>query len=133
MRPRCWLMVGMTVTLACGGGGDGGTGPGSADPGPVDLILATPMTDDGMLLVLVTGGAVSSVSGQGYEFTSSTPSASGVKILVRGSITDGPIVRIELPNRNTLGNYSATISQAAARVTYEQQNAAQYTVTLQPQ
>lgn len=123
--------VALSVGMACGGGGDT-VEPPAPDPGPVKLILSTPNVNDGALLVAVTGGTVSSVSAQGYQTASTVPGGGGVTLIIRGSIADGNVAQITLPDRKHLADYTATVKQAADRSSYQQQNLAGYSITLVP-
>jgi hypothetical protein len=133
MRRSWWgcavLAVLASAGLACGGG-EGAAGPPVPDPGPVTLILTTPNANDGMLLVSVTGGPVSGVAAQGYELAITTPGVSGVTLLVRGSVVDGAIAQLVVPDRKKLARYRVTVQQAAARLTYGQQTLVGYSIAL---
>lgn len=122
-------LVGLVlVGLSCGGG-DSGTGPSSPDPGPVNLVLTTPNSNDGALLLSITGGTVTSVAQQGYEVLASAPGAT-TKLLVRGTIAGGPIATITVPDRHKLTSYHVTVLQAAARGTYQQLAVQSYSAAL---
>lgn len=129
---RTALAAALVASLTCGGGGDGGTGPTPPDPGLVDLVLATPNSNDGALLLSITGALVSSVTAQSFEVASVGAGSSGVKLLVRGNLTDGVIAQITVPDRHKLSSYQVTVNQAAARTTYQQQPLAGYAVNLSP-
>lgn len=128
-RKLLYLVVITVTSLSCGGGGDSGTGPVPPDPGPVDVLLTTPNSSDGALLLSITGGAITSVQAQGFELAASPPGTS-VKVLVRGNLTTGAIATVTVPDRNKLSNYNVTVLQAAARGTYVQSPTTGYAVTL---
>lgn len=129
---RTALAAALVASLTCGGGGDGGTGPTPPDPGLVDLVLATPNSNDGALLLSITGALVNSVTAQSFEVASVGAGSSTVKLLVRGNLTDGVIAQITVPDRHKLSSYQVTVNQAAARTTYQQQPLAGYAVNLSP-
>ena len=122
-------LIGLVLAgVSCGGGG---TEPSGGGPATVDVVLNTPNADDGGLLLAVTGGTVTSAVAAGYEMTSTAPGVSGVTLLVRGTITDGVVARLTVPKRSLLGQYHATVLQAAARgPSYQQRSTAGYQVQL---
>lgn len=128
IRPGLIAVFLLGAGLACGGGGDS-VGPATPDPGPVDLVLATPNVNDGGLLISIAGGPVTTVVPQAYQVAMSAPGSNGVSLIVRGNIVAGVVAQITIPDRNHLGSYSAVIVQASAR-TYQQQSLAGYTLTL---
>ena len=124
------VVLGAAIVISCGGGGGPSTQPEPADPGPINIVLSSPSSNDGAVLVHVTGGTVSSIAATGYELGTATPGPDGVQFIVRGTVTSGVIARIEIPDRNKLSSYQAVVVQAAARGTYVQQALAGYAVTL---
>ncbi|MDH4131128.1 MAG: hypothetical protein OEW17_00735 [Gemmatimonadota bacterium] len=98
--------------MACG---DGGSGPSPGGAGSVDLVLTTPYTDDGGLLIAVTGAGVTGVSSSGYEISFTSPTDTGVTLLIRGDLKAGAVARLTVPDKGRLGRYRATVLQAAAR------------------
>jgi hypothetical protein len=97
----------------------------------VDLVLQTPYSDDGGLLIAVTGASVSSAASTGYELTHSTPGDAGVTLLIRGTISAGAVAAITVPHRDRLGKYRVTVLQAASRgPQYLQRDPADYQVGL---
>ena len=124
MLAVCLVVAG----IACG---DSGNGPSSGGAGIVNLILETPYTDDGGLLIAVTGANVGLAASTSYELTHSAPGATGVTLLVRGNISGGIIAEITVPHRDRLGKYGVTVLQAASRgPLYQQRNPAGYKIRL---
>jgi len=119
-----------TGCLACGGG-EGGTEPDRPDPGPVDVILASPHADDGAVLLTITGGATTGVSAQGYELVSAATGPTTVRLIVRGSLVSGPVASLTLPDRRNLSDYRGTVDQAVKSTSYQVQALQGYTVRLQ--
>jgi hypothetical protein len=118
----------VVVGSACG---DGGSGPSSGGEGVVNLVLETPYTDDGGLLIAVTGAGVKSVTSDSYELTYSPPGDAGVTLLLRGNIAAGVVAEITVPHRDRLGKYQVTVLQAASRgPLYQQRGLAGYRVRL---
>ena len=99
MLAVCLVVAG----IACG---DSGNGPSSGGAGIVNLILETPYTNDGGLLIAVTGANVGLAASTSYELTHSAPGATGVTLLVRGNISGGIIAEITVPHRDRLSESS---------------------------
>jgi hypothetical protein len=116
-RALRWLLAaGLVVTAACGGGEDPPVGPVAGD-----LILAygSPSPADGAVLILVTGGPISSVTPIGsYRVESSSAGVNATRIVVTGSLVTGDLVRLRVPDVSASGNYSGRVEAAADRNTF---------------
>ena len=125
---RMLLAALVVAGIACG---DGGSGPSSGGEGVATLVLETPYTDDGGLLIAVTGAGVTSAASTTYELTASVPGQAGVTLLLRGNIAAGAVAEITVPHRDRLGKYQVTVLQAASRgPLYQQRSPASYRVRL---
>ncbi len=122
-------LLALPLLLTCGRDGSG-TGPDTPDPGPVEVRLSTPSTDDGIVRIVVTGGAVAGVSAASYEVTSASLGADSTVILVRGDLASGIVAEITVPDRGALSSYTARVTQAASRINYVLQDVSGYQVTL---
>ncbi|MCH8144619.1 MAG: hypothetical protein IIA55_07875, partial [Gemmatimonadetes bacterium] len=54
------------------------------------------------------------------------------RAIVAGTITDGAVLRFWMPDRRNIASYTATLEQAAARSTYEQQGLSGYSLSIVP-
>jgi hypothetical protein len=122
--PRALLLATLLGTTACGGGSD----LSAPLSGPLDLAIRTPSDDVGIVLVEVTGGTVDSVSALGYRTEASSVGTAPLRIVVSGTLRDGKLVRIWVPDRTRASDYSATVVEAAARTTYLLQDVADYRI-----
>ena len=133
MSPRkTGAVVLAAITIACGGdSNNGGTEPqDTSNPGFVNVTLATPNSNDGALLLTLSGGAMDSLTASvGTIFFAST-GTNTLRVMVAGTIGDGPIVRFWMPDRRNLAQYVATLEQAAVRSTYEQQDIGAYSLSI---
>ena len=115
-RALRWLLAaGFTVTAACGGE--------KPPVGPVagDLILAygSPNTADGAVLILVTGGPISSVTPiGGYQVAFAPAGVNATRLVVTGNLVTGDVVRLRVPDVSASGNYSGRVEAAADRNTF---------------
>ncbi len=134
MRPiKSGAVVLAAITLACSGdSNNGGTGPPQdvSDPGFVDVTLSTPNSNDGALLLRLSGGTMDSLTASSGSIFFAETGTNTFRVMVAGAIVDGPIVRFWMPDRRNVSQYVATLEQAAARSTYEQQSIAGYSLSI---
>jgi hypothetical protein len=131
-RAPGWLLAFVTllIGLSCGGDSDRGTGPARQDPGPVHLVLSTPNSDDGGVVVAVTGGPVTSLASAGFEFTG-TAGPTGARAIVRGRLVGGIVLILDLPDRHRLGEYIVQLQEVAAGApAYQARSLAGYQASL---
>jgi len=125
------------VGFACGGSDGVGPPPPPppppAEPGAVNFHVVTAADlEDGGLLLTVLGGAVDSVTGlAGYEVFQ-TLTTTGARAMVFGSIVDGPLIRVWVPDVSRAGLYSVRVDEGAIRGTYDVVPGAAYSMTRQP-
>ena len=93
-------------------------------------MLVSPAQDDGAVLFTLTGGPVDSVEAPGYRVYSSRALGDTLRVIVAGELRSGRIVRIHIPDDQRIPQYAARIDQAAARGTYLQRNAGEYSLTV---
>lgn len=114
------LALGAFVS-ACGSSGSGGgnTGPSA---GTLYVTYSTPNTDDGALLVKVTGGAVTAVAIDTSLKGFSRVSANGdtTMIVVAGAVKSGVVAKLSVPDTRAVLAYSGTVLQVAQAATYAQ-------------
>jgi len=124
---RALLGLGLLVLLVIGCGGDKTTGPVAGD---LTLILATPGTSDGAVLVRLTGPIESITPASGYLLESEPLSGGMTRFVIVGSIVAGPIARIRVPDINAVGTYLTLVEQVADRNTFALLSTAGYTVSV---
>ena len=97
-------------------------------PGVLDVVLTTPNTDDGALLLTIDG-AVDSVQGTAYV-TFATASATGARVVVTGDVAGGVIARLYVPDVTTADQYLPQLVEVAQRGTYALRDPTSYQVNL---
>ncbi len=134
MRPRkTGAVVFTAITIACGGdSNNGGTGvpQDMSNPGFVNVTLATPNSNDGALLLTLSGGTIDSLAASAGTIFFASTGTNTFGVIVAGTIGDGPVVRFWMPDRRNVSQYVATLEQAAARSTYEQQDISGYSLSI---
>ena len=128
---RAAAAASLAALLAAGCANDGPTGPAA---GPLSISLTTPSTDDGAVLLAISGGAVDSVTAVGsyqlYGGAGALPAGGVMRVIVRGTLTAGPVARVWVPDVAAVGAYRVTVEQAAARGTYQQRSVSGYAGTV---
>ena len=85
-------------------------------PGVLDVVLTTPNSDDGAVLLTVDG-AVDSVQGAPYVVFS-TASGTGARIVVTGDVLGGVIARLYVADISAADQYLPQLFEVAQRGTY---------------
>ena len=124
---RSWLVV----VVGALGMLNGCSGQPSAPVGAtLQVSLSTPFNDDGALLFTVTGGRVDSVDAAGYTLYSSRTDPTTLRVILTGDLSPGIVAHVHIPDERGASQYSATISQVAARETYIERDPASYRLEL---
>ena len=84
-------------------------------PGVLELVLTTPNTDDGAVLLTIDG-AVDSVQATAYV-TFATASPTGARVVVTGDIAGGVIARLYVPDVSAADQYLPQLVEVAQRGT----------------
>lgn len=132
MRRQLLLLLLLLPAAACGDGGP--TEPAGPVPGVLKVALTTPNSDDGALLLTISGGRVSTVDGAsaGYQVYTAQPDTTTTRVLVTGDIGAGEVVRIHVPDTRSAAAYHATLAQAASRTTFAQRVLTGYSLAVAP-
>ncbi|PYO85748.1 MAG: hypothetical protein DMD68_02800 [Gemmatimonadetes bacterium] len=116
----------VAVSLGCG---SNPTAPATA--GPIVASLVTPHTDDGALLVTVTGPGMSTVqaAGSGSVVFWRLVSATEVRVLVVGNLGAGPLFSMDVPDARKASEYASAVLEVASRADAILPTTAGYAVT----
>jgi hypothetical protein len=118
-------MAAVLVLAGCGGG----TEPTA---GALKVNLVTPYADDGGILLTISGGPIDSVEGLGNRLYTYRVDANSLRVIIAGELAPGTVALIRVPDTREASQYSAVVSQAAARLPYTQRDPALYSVALVP-
>lgn len=130
MKPlRILPLAALLFAAACGSSSGGSSGPTA---GTLFITYATPNSDDGALLLKVTGAAVSSVTADTTLKAYSRISADGdtLMLVVAGAVHNGVVARISVPDTRAVANYVGTVLQVAQSGTFAQRNLTGYSVAV---
>jgi hypothetical protein len=106
--------------------------PSSPIAATLQVSLSTPFNDDGALLFTVTGGQVDSVDAAGYTLYTSRPDPATLQVILTGNLSPGIVAQLHIADERVASQYSATVTQVAARQTYIERDPAAYRLELKP-
>ncbi len=113
--------------LACGGGG-GQTG---TKAGELLVTYFQGGPEPGALLLTVTGGPVTGVKATGGQQVSfSSPFAGTTKVVVLGTLTNGDLLKLTVPDVTVATSYTVHVDQAADKSTFALLEPGRYTLTV---
>jgi hypothetical protein len=119
------LMLAAILTAACGSS-DGGSGPVA---GTLQVTLTSPNTDDGAVMLQVSGDIDSVTAPSGLTLYEATPSATVVRAIVTGDIASGSsVLTLHVPDVAKAASYSTQLLQVSAKGTYVLRPVGGYTV-----
>jgi len=124
---RVLMGLGLLALLVAGCGGEKTTGPVA---GELTLSLATPGTNDGAILIRLTGAVESITPMNGYLLESEPQSGGTVRLVVVGSLVAGPIAKVRVPDVNAVNTYLTLVEQVADRTTFALLATSGYAVTV---
>ncbi|HXV85436.1 MAG TPA: hypothetical protein VD793_02000, partial [Gemmatimonadales bacterium] len=137
VRRRAPLWMGAALAgVVLGNGCKPGTDPEPAPaPGTFTVNLTTPNSDDGALLVRITGTGGETVTDvvttcSGCKLFKAVVSGTEVRGVITGTISAGAVATVTVSDTNKKGSYSVTILDVASR-TYVKRALTGYGLALQ--
>ncbi len=118
-HPIAAATVALAVSVACGDG-DGVTDvpvPAVPVPGTLVLSLTSPNSDDGAILLSISGGGITAptVASTSHVLFSRLTGTTSINAVVVGNITAGPLLRFDVPDVGGASAYTGTITEVADR------------------
>ncbi len=124
------LALGLIVMLASCGGPSGPPPPPSG-PGFLQVLLQTPRTNDGALLITLSGGPLDSLRvSQATLLTAPPGSVNDQQVIIAGDVRAGVVLRFWVPERADVANYRVVLNQVVTRTDYIQQSLTGYSLTI---
>ena len=148
-RARLLLLWGAAALVSScgGGGGDSGIAPTeapaqppaqptlpSAVPGTLTARLVTPYTDDGAILLDITGPTPAAEIVAAVQGTVVHARANGntTRVAVFGSLGSGALVRFSVPDVNAAQQFSAQVTEVSDRSSALRASVSGYQLTIVP-
>ena len=126
------LALGVVVTLASCGGEElpPGPPPPPSGPGFLQVLLETPRTNDGALLITLSGGPLDSLRVSQATLFMAPPGVNDQQVIIAGDVRAGTVLRFWVPERANVANYRAVLDQVATRRDYIQQSLTDYSLMI---
>lgn len=119
------ILVALLLCVACSS-----NDTGAPTAGALTLQFAGASGSDGGVLVIVSGGPVTSVDAPaGYEIATNAD-GEGTHIMVVGALASGTIATINVPDVSLASSYVATVVQVSDRASYALLDPVRYKVTV---
>ncbi|HEU4700161.1 MAG TPA: hypothetical protein VFS40_13340 [Gemmatimonadales bacterium] len=124
------------VAGGCGGETTGPSGPVPPAPaaGTLTVVLATPRTDDGALMLVVTGGPVHAVAAApelaGAAVYQAALDSMRTRVILTGPLAAGPVATLQVPDVGRWTRYRLTLEQVASSVSLQPQPLAGYRLSV---
>jgi hypothetical protein len=130
MKRRAMLgLASLLLAAAACGGENGGQNP--THPGDLLVSYFQGGPEPGALLLTITGGPVENVSALGGQQVSfSSPFAGTTKVVVLGTLTNGDLLRLRVPDVTQSTSYTVRVEQAADKGTFALIDPSVYTFTV---
>ena len=123
-RPSALFALFALFALSCGG-----ESPSNA--GILQVSYFQGDAEAGALLISITGGPVDSVSATGgQQISFAQPTAGVTRVVIAGSLANGDILRLYVPDVTQVTQYHAHADQVADKTTFALLNASSYTLTV---
>lgn len=125
-RARLGLTVLALAIAGCGGENQNPTPSG-------DLLVAyfQSVPQAGALLLTISGGPVENVTALGGQQVSfASPFAGTTKVVVAGTLANGDLLRLRVPDVTRFADYAVRIEQVADKTTFALIDPAGYTFTV---
>ena len=128
LKPRWMPLFAFTFAVLLLGCGE------SAMPGTATISLTTPNTDDGALLITVTGPSFTNVqsASSSYQVFSRLATGQELRLIVVGNLAAGPVATVDVADVNGLSVYTATISQVSDRLDELRESLSGYSIDVVP-
>jgi len=118
------LLLAAILTAACSSSDSSGPVPGT-----LQVVLTSPNTDDGAVMLEVNGDVDSVSAPAGYTLYQAAPSATVVRAIVTGSIASGgTLLTLHVPDVGKASSYATQLLQVSARGTYAQRPVGGYSL-----
>ncbi len=125
------LALGVVVMLTSCGTEELPPGPVlPSGPGFLQMLLETPRSNDGGLLITISGGSLDSLRASQATVLTGPSGLTVQQVIIAGDVRAGVVLRFWVPERANIANYRAVLNQVATGGDYVQQSLTGYSLTI---
>ncbi len=125
------LALSVVVILAsCGEELPPGPPPPPSGPGFLRVLWQTPRSNDGALLITLSGGPLDSLRVSQTTLLTAPPGVNDQQLIIAGDVRAGVVLLFWVPERTNVANYRAVLNQVATRADFLQQSLTDYSLTI---
>ncbi len=127
---RALALSAVVMLASCGEELPPGPPPPPSGPGFLQVLLQTPRTNDGALLITLSGGPLDSLRVSQTTLLTAPPGVNDQQLIIAGDVRAGVVLRFWVPERTNVANYRAVLNQVATRADFIQQSLTDYSLTI---
>ncbi len=127
---RALALSAVVMLASCGEELPPGPPPPPSGPGFLRVLLQTPRSNDGALLITLSGGPLDSLRVSQTTLLTAPPGVNEQQLIIAGDVRAGVVLRFWVPERANVANYRAVLDQVATRRDYIQQSLTDYSLTI---
>ncbi len=127
---RALALSAVVMLASCGEELPPGPPPPPSGPGFLQVLLQTPRTNDGALLITLSGGPLDSLRVSQTTLLTAPPGVNDQQLIIAGDVRACVVLLFWVPERTNVANYRAVLNQVATRADFIQQSLTDYSLTI---
>ena len=127
---RALALSAIVMLASCGEELPPGPPPPPSGPGFLRVLLQTPRSNDGALLITLSGGPLDSLRVSQTTLLTAPPGVNDQQLIIAGDVRAGVVLLFWVPERTNVANYRAVLNQVATRADFIQQSLTDYSLTI---
>ncbi len=127
---RALALSAVVMLASCGEELPPGPPPPPSGPGFLRVLLQTPRSNDGALLITLSGGPLDSLRVSQTTLLTAPPGVNDQQLIIAGDVRAGVVLRFWVPERTNVADYRAVLNQVATRADFIQQSLTNYSLTI---
>ncbi len=127
---RALALSAVVMLASCGEELPPGPPPPPSGPGFLRVLLQTPRSNDGALLITLSGGPLDSLRVSQTTLLTAPPGVNDQQLIIAGDVRAGVVLRFWVPERTNVADYRAVLNQVATRADFLQQSLTDYSLTI---
>ncbi len=127
---RALALSAVVMLASCGEELPPGPPPPPSGPGFLRVLLQTPRSNDGALLITLSGGPLDSLRVSQTTLLTAPPGVNDQQLIIAGDVRAGVVLLFWVPERTNVADYRAVLNQVATRADFIQQSLTDYSLTI---